>query len=84
MLRINKNKSKVKKILKPLNNAILKITLKLNQPCKILLAIPSTKACVVSSTWPSEVISNRRNWKKPAGPEWEWVPDITTFFSLNL
>lgn len=40
-----------------------------NLPISILLTIPSTNASVLCLMNPSEVTSNRRNWKNPAGPE---------------
>ena len=50
----------------------------------MLSTMPLINASVVSLIAPRDVTSGSNVWKNPAGPEWEWVPDITTFFSVYL
>ena len=56
----------------------------INVPLTILSKIPFMNVSVVSLTAPRDVTSINRVWKYPAGPEWLWVPDMTTLRSLYL
>lgn len=61
----------------------VKVSIKgLKRKKKHTATMPSTSDTKVSLTNPREVMSQRRYWWNPPGPECVWVPLMATFLSL--